>query len=245
MSAPHAIRMLSIDDKTVTTDLDRAGYRKMGVYVRAATNYEECMKLLKSEPIDIIVINMDYKGIDAVQAVKHLKTKSDFKGVPVVLTSVQTAAKVRNSALDGGADLFVEQPLPRQYFIEKLKQLLEQQTRTTERVDLQSVVTVTFSDQELTCGVGDLSVSGMLLVSDAQIADGMPVEISFAVPDGNKKPLKISGEVVRTINFSPKFPDRLAGIGVRFNAFHADAEKRLVTFIEKSTTTEDRMRYYL
>jgi response regulator RpfG family c-di-GMP phosphodiesterase len=245
MSVQNAIRMLSIDDKTVTTDLDRAGYRKMGVYVKPAANYEDCTRILQVDTIDIIVINMDYKGIDAVQATKHLKSQPAVKDIPIVLTSVQTAAKVRNSALGAGADLFVEQPLPRQYFIEKLKQLLEQKTRTTERVDLKSEVTINYGNKSLTCPVGDLSVSGMLLATDAKIKDGTAVEVSFEIPGNSKKPIKIVGEVVRTILYSAKFPDRQAGVGVRFTSFLGDSEKRLVTFIEKSTTNGDQMRYYL
>lgn len=71
--AGEPIKMLSIDDRTMTTDLDRAGYRKMGVSVRPASNYEEASKILAHESIDIVVINMDYRKVDAIQVTKHLK----------------------------------------------------------------------------------------------------------------------------------------------------------------------------
>lgn len=171
MSAKN-IKMLSIDDKTLTTDLDRAGYRKMGVYVRPAANYDEAQKTLRAEAIDLIVINADYKPIDANQITKHLKALDEFKAIPVVITSVQTTAKIRNGALEAGADLFVEQPLPRQYFIEKLKQLLEHKTRTTERVAVHGNVTFDIKGKVESCPIGDLSVSGMLMSTEAVIPDG-------------------------------------------------------------------------
>lgn len=244
MTGPNNIKMLSIDDKTLTTDLDRAGYRKMGVFVRAAANFEEASKLLKSDKIDLIVINMDYTPIDGTQITKHLKAQEEYKAIPIVLTSVQTAARVRNAALDAGADLFVEQPLPRQYFIEKLKQLLEHKTRTTERVSLHGDVRYSMDGETATCGIGDLSVSGILLSTDLDLPSGTKITVEFDLP-AYKKPIVVEGEVVRTIKYSSKHPERQTGVGVRFGEFHGDSEKRLEKYIEKSAHDDDRMRYYL
>jgi CheY-like chemotaxis protein len=245
MAAQNTIKMISIDDKTLTTDLDRAGYRKMGVYVRPAANYEECSRLLASgEKIDLIVINMDYKAVDAVNVTKHLKMQEAFRSIPIVITSVQTAAKVRNAALDAGADLFVEQPLPRQYFVEKLKQLLEHKTRTTERVGLHGEAKFRYGSAEQSCPIGDLSISGILLSTDVELESGTRLSLEFELP-GNKKPIRVDGEVVRTIRFNSKHPERAAGIGIRFVQFHGDSEKRLEKYIEKSAHGDAEMAYYL
>ncbi|TWW10028.1 hypothetical protein E3A20_08460 [Planctomyces bekefii] len=244
MAGPNTIKMLSIDDKTVTTDLDRAGYRKMGVYVKAAANFEEANRLLKSEKIDLIVINLDYPPIDGTQITKHLKSKPETKEIPIVLTSVQTAARLRNAALESGADLFVEQPLPRQYFIEKLKQLLEQKTRTTERVSLHGDVRFTVDGTQHHCAIGDLSSSGMLLSTDLELTSGKPIHVEFDLPD-QKKPIVIDGEVVRTLRYSPQHPDRQCGIGVRFDNFQGDSKKRLENYIDKSAHSDERLKYYL
>ena len=240
----QTIKMLSLDDKTVTTDLDRAGYRKMGVVVRPALSFDEASKALKAEKFDLIVINMDFKPINAAEITKHLKAQAEFKEIPIVLTSVQTSAKVRNTALDAGADLFVEQPLPRQYFIEKLKQLLEHKTRTTERVALDGRVVFQYAGRDLSCAIGDLSVSGVLLSTEEELQDGAELEMTFELP-GDKKPVTVTGEVVRTIQFSKQTPERQTGVGIRFAAFHGDAKKRLEKYIERSQIVDTRMKYYL
>ncbi len=238
------IKMLSIDNKTLTTDLDRAGYRKMGVVVKPAANFEEANKLLKSDTIHLIVINMDYKNIDAVQITKHLKSQEEFAGIPIILTSVQTAARVRNNALEAGADLFVEQPLPRQYFIEKLKQLLEQKTRSSGRVAVHGDVQFIVDGTTHNCPIGDLSVSGVLLSTEMELKDGTKVTLEFALPD-QKKAIKVEGEVVRTIRYVSTHPDRQTGVGIRFAAFLGDSQKRLETYIEKNAHEDSRMQYYL
>jgi uncharacterized protein (TIGR02266 family) len=244
MSAQTTIKMLSLDDKTMTTDLDRAGYRKMGVYVKAAASFDELTKALKTEKIDLIVINMDYKQVDAANVAKHLKKTEGTKEIPVVLTSVQTSARVRNNALDSGADLFVEQPLPREYFIEKLKQLLEQKTRTTERVSVHGEVAFTYEGNTMSCGIGDLSVSGILLATAESLKDGSAVELEFELP-GDKKLIHATGEVVRTIAKATTHPDRQTGVGIRFTAFANDSKKRLEKYIERSAVDDTTMKYYL
>lgn len=209
-----SIKMVLLDDRSFTTELDRAGYRKMGVHVRPAASYEEAEKILNSETIDVLVINMDYERADACQISRHLKAQPKHKELPIVITSVQTHGRARQSALEAGADLFVVQPLPRQYFIEKLKQLLEQKTRTTERIGVQGNATLTAGGKTHQCPIGDLSVTGILLSTNLEIQDGTKVEIAFDLP-GYKKPITVSGEVVRTIKYNEKFPDRPTGIGVR------------------------------
>jgi len=41
------IVMLSLDEKTLLSELDRAGYKKMGVLVRTATNFEDLVRFSK------------------------------------------------------------------------------------------------------------------------------------------------------------------------------------------------------
>jgi len=112
------ITMLSLDEKNLISELDRAGYKKMGILVRSATTHEEAIKILKNEQIDIIVMNMDHSKVVVSESAKRVKQHEEWSAIPIVLTSVQSSAKVKQLAKKSGADLFVEQPLPRDYFIE-------------------------------------------------------------------------------------------------------------------------------
>jgi CheY-like chemotaxis protein/Tfp pilus assembly protein PilZ len=243
MTDKASIRMLQIDDKTVTSDLDRAGYRNMGVLVRTAASFAEAEKSVRDGKVDIIVINADYRGIDGYQVTKHFKAALSTREIPVVVTSVQTSAKVKKAAIDAGADLFVEQPLPRQYFIEKVKKLLEKTTRNHERVSIHGDLEYEVDGVSHRCPIGDLSTSGVLLATEATIAIGTVVNLSFSIP-GYKKPIQVAGEVVRIIKPTDN-PNRDFGIGIRFAEFLGDSQKRLEKYIEKEAIKDDRMIYYL
>lgn len=240
-----SIKMISIDDKTMTTDLDRAGYRKMGVYVKAASNYEEARKILSEDQIDIILINMDFKPVDGPAICKHFKNTEETSSIPIVMTSVRTAAKIRNSALEAGADLFVEQPLPRTAFIERIKQMLEHKTRSTERVVVKGDALVTTSKGAFPCPVIDLSISGILVATEADLEDGSMVQIEFELPNQKIK-FVAEGEVVRTITFNnDKKTTFKTGVGIRFGKFIGKSQEYLQKYMENSAMSESEMHYYL
>jgi len=238
------IKMLTIDDKSVTANLDRAGYRKMGVQVGTTSSYHDAVEILQKKDIDVIVINMDFDGIDAPGITEHLKSDERWKEITIVVTSVRSKASLRKKALEAGADLFVEQPLPRTFFIEKIKNLLEQQTRSTERVSVHGDVSYGYEDKNHASPIGDLSISGMLISTEMEVKDGTSMELSFSLP-GYKKDLKIKGEVVRTILYNPTCPNRPTGLGVRFIQYLGDSQKRLENYIEKTSGKENEMQYYL
>jgi len=237
--------MLSVDEKTLITELDRAGYKKMGVLVRSATTLEDAIRLLKNDPIDIIVMNMDHSSLDAADATIKIKRVKEWANIPIVLTSVRSSAKIKQLASRCGADLFVEQPLPRDYFIEKLKSILDHETRATQRVQGSVGLTFTWNGTSHSCEVGDLSLTGLLASVDLPIPAGERVELHINL-GANSKLIRVVGEVVRRV-----LPDKRtdqpssSGIGIRFISFKADARERIESWVARTSDSTNKMAYYL
>lgn len=247
----NRIEMVSLDDNTVTNDLDRSGYRAMGVFVKRISAYDELVKALKSSNVDIVVINLDYSRVDGLSVVKALKTPSgEFSNVPVVATSVKGDAATRKNAISAGADLFVEQPVPRQLFIEKLKKILEKSTRDNTRIDIRGArATVDVDNSKVSCSIEDLSLTGLLLATDHPMADGKEVGLEFLVP-GYKRAIRVKGQVVRTVKIkgatSPSLENSShSGVGIRFKELKGEAQKKIEKFIEKTSNNDPQLAYYL
>ena len=240
-----AIRMLSIDDKSLTTDLDRAGYKKMGVHVIPVASFADANTILAEQNFDIITINYDYNKIDACIICRHFKSVADIREIPVVITSVQANASIKNKCLSAGADLFIEQPIPRQYFIEKVRSLLEQKVRENKRVTIEAEVQVTLDNGEtINCGIHDLSRTGIFLATDRNLESGVKVELSFMLP-GYKKPMRVHGEIVRKIDRPIHGGQGITGIGVKFSDYQGDTEKRLEKYIAETQADDPKLAYYL
>lgn len=238
MGKNHPIQMLSIDDRSITTELDSAGYKKMGVVVRGAATYDEAERLMDKSAVDVLVINLDYRRVDAVQVIKHLRATERFAKLPIVVTSVQPGARSKSGAVEAGADLFVEQPVPRQYFIEKLKSLLSHKTRGETRVGTGGDATFTLNGKAISCELGDVSNGGVLLQSETELEPGMALDMVLHLP-GMKKVIEVKGTVVR------KVAKPVAGFGFRIESFKGDGKKRLERYVAVNAESDSPMVYYL
>ena len=239
------ITMLSLDEKNLVSELDRAGYKKMGIIVRSATTHEEAMKILKNEQIDIIVMNMDHSKVEVSESAKRVKQHDEWSAIPIVLTSVQSSAKVKQLAKKSGADLFVEQPLPRDYFIEKLKSILDHKTRGQQRVSGSIAVNFSWGGSNHTCDVGDLSLTGLLLTTKLNIPAGETIEMQINLGASNK-PVKVTGEVVRQVLADKRrLGAEEGGIGIRFQKFKADGQQRIESWVARTSDSSNKMAYYL
>ncbi len=76
----------------------------------------------------------------------------------------------------------------------------------------------------------DVSAGGLYLAADIPVRMGTLLFLSFVLP-GHKRPLRVTGEVVRCI---PGQEDRPAGMGVRFVGLSELACKRLDEFLDQT-----------
>lgn len=240
--AQKTMKILFIDEKRITSELEKAGYRKVGAQIVQATNFTQAKDVLKKEAIDVIVLNYDYSEIDAPSICEHFKKLKDTAHIPIVFTSVQALPR-KIMQREHAPDLFIETPVPREYFIEQVRNLFEEKTRTTERVSHGGDAEFIIDGKTFRAPVQDISKSGILLATDMTFAAGSKVSLSFELP-GYKKPIQVDGEVVRQIEAN-KHRDTPAGIGIRFDEFNGDSQKRLEKYIAKSQSDDPKLVYYL
>lgn len=239
------ICLLSIDSESMTTQLDRASYRKMGVKVYHANTFNELQRLLEQQPIDILTLSLDLPQLDALNTIKQLRTASRHVDLPIVITSVRGESALKTKCLQAGANLFVEQPLPRTVYIEKIKTLLEQQIRDQDRIEMGDLrVEVKMGEHSFFCGVTDISLSGLLLSTEESLEPESEVEITVTLP-GQRKDTRLTGQVVRKVQSGREGTSQLEGVGIKITRFHADAEKRLEKFVLRSQHKDLQLHYYL
>ncbi|MBC7532117.1 MAG: PilZ domain-containing protein [Oligoflexus sp.] len=236
------LKILFIDEKRITSELEKAGYRKIGAQIHQAVNFPQAKDALKKGHVDVIVINYDYSAIDAVSICEHFKRQKATAEIPVIFTSVQSLPR-KISQRENGPDLFIETPVPREYFIEQIRNLLEEKTRETSRVTHPGLATFEYKGQMLECSIQDISRSGILLATDLTIEPGVKLSLSFELP-GYLKAIKVECEVIRRIVGDSR-RDISAGLGIRFDEFNGDSQKRLEKYIAKTQIDDPKLVYYL
>ncbi len=237
------ILMVVLDEKSVISSLDRSGYREMGVSVSTVSDIHELEDVLKSKAIDVVVINYDYKELNfsqAVRLVRDINKKAILVATTVVMNERHEAALSKFKL-----DLIIEQPIPRTYFIEQIKGLLSQKVRSDYRVqkDL-GAVELTYNGKALVLEIADLSQTGMLIKSDVDFDLGKEIKLTFALP-GESSKLKCTVTTVRNVKGTKTHPERINGVGVRFESFENSGEKVLEEFLARMNFSDVELKYYL
>lgn len=259
------IKLLSIDNQMKISDLDRKRYKDMGVHSTVVGTFTAAETKLATGGYDMIVINDDDESLDAKALAEHFKGSKDYGDLPIVITTVQSAERA-SRRLKGFVDLVIEFPIPSQAYVEKLRSLLDQQTRQHQRINQSFTATITvlpgsghqgkrvikavtsekapdLGAQRIIASVEDISSTGILVGLDDPLAIGAHIEVQLQLP-GYKKPFIATGNVVRQVPLKGE-DTKPCGLGVAFQGFRGDSEKRLKNYLTKQHTRNSKICYYL
>ncbi len=231
--------ILSVDARGVTSDLDRAAYRKMGMRVWTAKNFNTVEKHLLNREISLILINLDQLNMDGVSLVQYLKTHKKFKDIPVVAASVQTG-RLRRKVNAAGVDEYIEQPIPRDLFIEKVKSFLSQATRSSDRVATSFDAELKYSDEFILSTVLDISPTGILVETDYRTEKEVPVQIKMKLP-GYKRAFVLGAQVVRQEAEKAESGYKTA---LRFSNVSTETKRKIEKFVLQNKM-QGELKYYM
>jgi len=239
------IHMLTIEEDSFATQLEYAGYRSIGFTITSASHWKEAQDHLENlgEDLDLILVNLDSLSYDGFSLIR--KIRGVDASIPIVATSVQNSPLLQKEALYMGASLFLEQPIPRDSFLHRVRVLLEQERRNAPRVDGDGgIVQIVFEGQSSLLPVLNLSVSGIF----AQIKGPQPwlveagrstVRLLLRLP--GLSPMSLEGEVVRVECARQGIP---GGIGIQFKRMPEESKHRLDTWMMENNWENKGPGYY-
>ncbi len=99
--------ILIVDDEKEIRELLRLYIEKDGFRVLQAENGLDAMRQVRSEPVDLAVIDIMMPELDGYGLIKALRERGDL---PIIVVSAKTASHERILGLDLGADDYVTKP---------------------------------------------------------------------------------------------------------------------------------------
>ncbi len=241
------IHILALDDNSVATHLEHAGYRKMGVKVHLASNWKEAERLLQdfAQELDLAMVNLESPNFDAMALIQNFQTS--YPSLPLVATGIHISTAGVGAVLRAGVALYIEQPLPCSVFVEQMRVLLKKHHRKTERVEIErpGSVRLSFEGAHMRLPILNLSNSGFFASIQGPQAwtlqEGQgPVQIQIYLP--GRAPLVAEGTVVRVASAQQ---GQTGGIGVRFSALSMEEKVVLDVFIREHGWEGKEQEYYL
>ena len=113
-------KILLVEDNPVNRRLAMFLLRSQGYQVREATSAQEAFEILKSEPFDLIVMDIQLPGMDGLEATTKLKGEPATANIPVIAVTSYAMAGDRDKALAAGCSGYVTKPIDKTIFLAEI-----------------------------------------------------------------------------------------------------------------------------
>ena len=107
------IRALIVDDSSVMRKIVERSLRQAGIElekVHEAGNGAEALVVLRANPVDLILCDINMPVMDGLEFVRQMGTVENAKGVPVVMITTEGSESHVVEALSSGARGYIRKP---------------------------------------------------------------------------------------------------------------------------------------
>ena len=156
-------KILVVDDEEDILELVRYNLARDGYRVVCAASGEQALSRAKSEPFDLIVLDLMLPGIDGLEVAKRLKSKPETRHIPIIMLTAKGEEADIVTGLELGADDYVTKPFSPRILIARVKAVIRRKIK--EEVDDSSIIQI----YELEIDPGKRKV----------LAKGLHVELTF------------------------------------------------------------------
>jgi two-component system KDP operon response regulator KdpE len=121
MLQPHG-SVLVVDDEAALRKALRTSLTASGFTVEEASNGEEALGTVRTQPFDLILLDINMPGISGIDACRRIRGISPHSGIVMITVRDLEDDKVR--ALEAGADDYVTKPFKLRELTARLKAVL-------------------------------------------------------------------------------------------------------------------------
>ncbi|MDY0041874.1 MAG: response regulator, partial [Desulforhabdus sp.] len=128
--------LLIIDDEQDMLQLlKRSLEPEMGCRVKTALSGEEGLKLVDSEPLDLVLLDMKMPGMDGLEVLQRIRSKHSW--LTVIMMTAHGCIELAVQAIKMGAYDFITKPFDHEALVWSLGKALERSRLLRENLKLQ------------------------------------------------------------------------------------------------------------
>jgi CheY-like chemotaxis protein len=164
--------------------------------VMEATSGRQALEIHRREQCDLIIMDVQMRGMDGEQVTKAIRAESAIRDVSILLFSDAARTGLRERCLACGANDYVAKPFRTAELMARVWPLVNvavrKPTALLAHVDLEKDERVI---ESFVARVVNVSTSGLLLEADVLLTIGQAVRVKFFVPGSS---VQISGRAAVT-----------------------------------------------
>lgn len=234
----HKLVVLLAEEHQLTAKIQKKGLEDGGFLVYLAKTHAELLKQIKSQKIDLLMVDSHFCQNDMQKHAQKIRQNSLNPQIKIVLTSVASSFENVKRKISDKVDLFMEKPILKEKMIRELKKICSRQARNTDRIILDLTATIYIQNKILSGKIIDISNSGVHLEDKdkklKQMIDSA-LKIDIELPN-YKHPVTLTGIVVRKT---------LEGYGLKILKISLKNKEKIRRFIEKNGYGKHLETYYL
>ena len=117
-------QILIADDNPANLDIFQTRLAIHGYDIRTARDGEEALNQVKTEPPDLILLDIMMPKMDGIEVCKRLKNDPDLPFIPVILVTAKSDPKDVVTGLDAGAEEYLTKPIDQTALVARVKSML-------------------------------------------------------------------------------------------------------------------------
>jgi two-component system sensor histidine kinase/response regulator len=125
-------RLLIVDDVPDNLFLVRTILEEEGYEIITASNGYEALKIIESEPIDLVLLDVMMPLMDGYEVTRRIRAMKDLPFIPILLITAYDRANAVKG-LDLGADEFIRKPIEADELLARVRSLLRLKHSIAER----------------------------------------------------------------------------------------------------------------
>jgi two-component system, chemotaxis family, chemotaxis protein CheY len=122
------IRTLIVDDSSVMRKIVERALRQAGLdtlVVHEAGSGAEGLEVLRGQPVDIILSDINMPVMDGLEFLRQLKVQNLAAGVPVIMITTESSEEHVKQAIQAGAVGYIRKPFTAEQVKERVLPLLK------------------------------------------------------------------------------------------------------------------------
>src|SRR5260370_12325265 len=117
--------ILVVDDDSQIRRVMRTTLSSQGYTIVEARNGEEALKKVRTERLDLIILDLNMPDMDGIEVCREIRVTSSL---PILMLTVRAAEEDKVRALDAGADDYVVKPFGIEALLARLQAALRPHT---------------------------------------------------------------------------------------------------------------------
>jgi len=117
-------KILAVDDEEDILELLRFNLAREGYQVSCAASGEEALRIARTKPVDLIVLDLMLPGLDGLDVTRKIKNESKIKHIPIIMLTAKGEEADVVTGLELGASDYVTKPFSPRILVARIKAVL-------------------------------------------------------------------------------------------------------------------------